>query len=172
MKPAETTAAATATEKATGPLTPNESTLKEKRRSSFFSTLGKKDKKTVDANQKKSDSAVSDAEGTDSEKKSNKLQGLFRKASRSTKGANGVTADPDAPPVPAKESTVAKEGETAKDGEAIKENEAAKELPAVEEATTGHIPSNDTAVGAVPEPTAVPAAETTGNSAPAVAASA
>ena len=83
-----------------------ETSLKDKRRSSFFGTLsGKKDKKPLELMDKKSESAVSDAEATDGEgKKSNKLQGLFRKASKSNKPTTGPVTDSSIPPaVPAKE---------------------------------------------------------------------
>ena len=153
------------TEKATPAST--ETTPKDRRRSSFFGTLGKKDKKPVDAN-KKTDNAVSDAEGTDNEKKTNKLQGLFRKASKSVKGSNGTSTEADAPPVPAKE------GEAVKEAEAAKEPEATKEVPATENTTSGlHVPENDTAAAApIAESTEAPVSEPTEPSAPTVTASA
>ena len=83
-----------------------ETSLKDKRRSSFFGTLsGKKEKKVAETRDKKSESAISDAEMTDGEgKKSNKLQGLFRKASKSSKPTTGPITDPSVPPaVPTKE---------------------------------------------------------------------
>ena len=175
VKPAETTPAPTVEKAVATPAKDTTSTPKERRRSSFFGTLGKKEKKPSDTTPKKSDSAVSDAEATDNEKKSNKLQGLFRKASKSVKGTNGVT-DAEAPPVPAKEGEVAKEGEAVKTGEASQpamESEVAKPAPATEVTETGHVPSNDAAAGAVSDSTAVPTStENTETSAPAVTASA
>ena len=80
--------------------------MKDKRRSSFFGTLsGKKERRSAETKEKKSESAISDAEATDGEgKKSNKLQGLFRKASKSSKPTTGPVTDSSAPPaVPTKE---------------------------------------------------------------------
>ena len=143
----------------------------ERRRSSFFGTLGR--------GTKKGESAVSDTEGTDNEKKSSKLQGLFRKASQSAKPKSGPATDADAPPVPAKDGA----------GPATKED-IAEEMPNEDEGVpaavageetkemTGDVPSNDAAAGAVPKASEVTApadtiSEPSGTaSAPAVTASA
>ena len=70
-------------------------TTKEKRRQSFFGTKASKKEKKTDT--------TSDAEMTDGEGKKSaagKLGGLFRKASRSTKGSSGPMTDSSTPPVP------------------------------------------------------------------------
>lgn len=72
--------------------TPAPEATKEKRRQSFFGTIsGKKERRT---------DATSDAEGTDGEgRKSsgNKLGGLFRKASRSTKAPSAPMTESSLP---------------------------------------------------------------------------
>lgn len=82
--------------------TPTLEATKEKRRQSFFGTIsGKKERRTDTA---------SDAEGTDGEgRKSsgNKLGGLFRKASRSTKGPSAPMTESSLLPGPISEDTVA-----------------------------------------------------------------
>ena len=68
------------------PISP-EPAIKEKRRQSFFGSLGGKKDKKVDST-------------SDNETTGGKLGGMFRRASRSTKGFQAVLTDPSAPPAP------------------------------------------------------------------------
>ena len=73
--------------------------LKERRRSSFFGTLGGKKEKRSDV--------ISDTEGTDGEGKksaSTKLTGLFRKPSRAVKGGSSTDASASSPAAVAESS--------------------------------------------------------------------
>ena len=82
--------------------TPTPEATKEKRRQSFFGSISGKKERRVDAS--------SDAEGTDGEGRkssSNKLGGLFRKASRSTKGPSTPMTEPSLLPGPISEDTAA-----------------------------------------------------------------
>ena len=78
--------------------------LKDRRRSSFFGTItGRKDRKSVEPRDRKPE-IVSESEMPDSDgKKTNKLQGLFRKTSKSVKTPTGPKTDPSAPPAPPKD---------------------------------------------------------------------
>lgn len=82
--------------------TPTPEATKEKRRQSFFNTIsGKKERRT---------DVTSDAEGTDAEGRKtsgNKLGGLFRKASRSTKGPSAPMTESSPLPGPISEDTAA-----------------------------------------------------------------
>ncbi|KAL9123095.1 MAG: hypothetical protein Q9187_000346 [Circinaria calcarea] len=82
--------------------TPTPEATKEKRRQSFFNTIsGKKERRT---------DATSDAEGTDGEGRKtsgNKLGGLFRKASRSTKGPSAPMTESSPLSGPISEDTAA-----------------------------------------------------------------
>ena len=84
---------------------PTSGGLKDRRRSSFFGTItGRKDRKSVEPKDRKPE-ATSEGELTEGEsKKPNKLQGLFRKASKSVKPQSGAVKDSSSPPAPSKES--------------------------------------------------------------------
>ena len=98
-KDGEAPAVATEVPVASGPVSPSplasdsvspvnsSEPVKDKRRQSFFSSLGGKKEKRTDAT-------------SGDESSGNKLGGLFRKASRSTKGSMGPVADSSAPPAP------------------------------------------------------------------------
>ena len=73
---------------------------KEKRRQSFFGNMASKKERKVDAT---SDSEMTDGEGKKSA--AGKLGGIFRKASRSTKGTSGPMTDSSAPPAPISKDT-------------------------------------------------------------------
>ena len=80
----------------TSPIATTPDTSKDKRRQSFFGTLGGKKERRTDVT---SDSEVTDGEGKKSA--SGKLGGLFRKASRSTKSTgSGKPASTDVPITP------------------------------------------------------------------------
>ncbi|MCJ1296699.1 hypothetical protein MMC34_008265 [Xylographa carneopallida] len=89
--------AETSTTSATGILPPTttdtvisaspEPVIKEKRRQSFFGSLGSKKDRKVDSS-------------SDNEATGGKLGGMFRKASRSTKGSQSAITDSTAPPAP------------------------------------------------------------------------
>ena len=64
-----------------------EPVMKEKRRQSFFGSLGGKKDRKVDSS-------------SDNEATGGKLGGIFRRASRSTKGSQNAMTDSSAPPAP------------------------------------------------------------------------
>ena len=117
---------------------------KEKRRQSFFNTLsGKKDRKP---------DTTSDTEMTDSEGKkptSNKLGGLFRKASRSTKGPSTPVTDPAAPPAPISKDAPASTEETPATKSSEPMTESASNAPMNEKSTESAM--------SLPQPTPVSA---------------
>ncbi|MCJ1287119.1 hypothetical protein MMC26_006467 [Xylographa opegraphella] len=117
----------------------SEPVLKEKRRQSFFGSLGGKKDRKVDSS-------------SDNEATGGKLGGMFRRASRSTKASQSATTDSSAPPAPiAKDLTATTEavpeateaqnhvaGESALAGDAHESNmpePVTRSRPAVVEAT-------------------------------------
>ena len=106
---------------------------KEKRRQSFFNTIsGKKDKKPEPT----SDTEMTDGEGKKTA--SNKLGGLFRKASRSTKGSSTLATDSTAPPVPTSKEAPANTEETPESTELM--TEGTPNAPMSEKAAESAIP--------------------------------